>query len=170
MNTRTIWRFGFGLSIAALFTGVPDLVWGDSTYPVHPHAKAAVEAVLDVVWEKNTTPKITGINISSTQEESSSHRQGRGVDINEINGKKVILGHTDFVTHIDHENMKTWVTALQDAFLADCRVKLVLGPVRNENKSGQKVPPKAIEKHKDHIHITVYDYNDAATREVRTCE
>lgn len=144
-----------------------------TNYPVHPNAKKAVEEVLKIVWDNNATPSITSININSTlrgpmpDSKKSPHISGRGLDINQINEKPVRCAHPDFATNTDctalmknkksvAENMKTWVTALQDAFWADCRVTEVLGPVRNKTKYGAKPRAKTIRKHRDHIHITAH--------------
>lgn len=103
----------------------------DSNYPVHPNAKAAVEAVLAAVHEDDTTPPVTSININSTRRvNSTSHSQGRAVDINAINGVKVKCAHVEFrrsdactgLSDTDIDNMQKWVTALSNAFLRDCRV------------------------------------------------
>ena len=149
-----------------------------TNYPVHPNLKAAVDTVLAAMHTNNTTPAITSVNINSTlRGNSARHSQGRAADINEINGLKVKCAHADFATNSACTgqgvigNMKKWVKALQDAFLNDCRVNQVLGPVRNRNKWAHKKTGKnphdvtdddTIEKHKDHIHINVLS-------QVRTC-
>ena len=147
-----------------------------TNYPVHPNAKKAVDEVLKVVWQRNTTPAITSININSTLRaptgEPSAHIDGRAIDINEINGTKVKCAHVDFAAHDDCKGLsaqakmdiQTWVTTLQDTFLADCRVKRVLGPVDNKNKWANEKGENPhevthsglIKKHRDHIHIAVW--------------
>ena len=139
-----------------------------SNYPVHPNAKAVVEAVLAEMWSQNTTPPITSININSTVRaktgKRSAHPDGRSVDINEINGKHVRCAHPDFAAHKhckplssdDIENLKTQIRALQDAFWADCRVNQILGPVINQNKWEDQPSEDLKKRHRDHIHVNVF--------------
>ena len=145
-------------------------------FPVHPNAKAAVEAILEAVHKSNTTPAITSININSTVREKdlrrekegkdqSSHVSGRGVDINRINGKAARCAHMDFrrdsrcimLNNDQILDLKNQVKALQKAFLKDCRVEEVFGPVLNEDKATGWVGPKTKRRHRNHIHITVWE-------------
>ncbi len=110
---------------------------------MHPNGPAVVEAVLATPRGTALDP-VESININSTlrapSADPSAHPTGHGVDINRINGKAVRCAHIDFRGHAHCKklsddqirDMQEWVTALQDAFWADCRVNQVMRRPRRQ--------------------------------------